>query len=119
MTTPADRPCPPWCEQPTGHLTLEPSGPGDYHVSAFTVIDLPTLPGLRDTTEIQIAIEQYITATTTYQPVISLGIGPDGADSEALTLDEADTIAAALTRAVTAARNTQAHRPSDDNAPTT
>lgn len=62
MTAPVDRSCPPWCEQPAGHLFVEPAGPGDYHISAFTVIDLPQLPGLRDTTAIQVAIEQYITA---------------------------------------------------------
>ncbi|MCK9903573.1 hypothetical protein CC117_29135 [Parafrankia colletiae] len=115
MPDPASRSCPSWCEQPAGHLHVEPAGPGDYHVSEFTVIDLPGIPGVRDQTAIQVAIEQYVTATTTYQPMISLGAGEEDPDSEAFTLAEADTLAATLTRAVAAARNAQPHQPSKDD----
>jgi hypothetical protein len=106
VTAPVERPCPPWCEQPADHLFVEPTGPGDYHVSDFVVIDLPQIPGLRDTTAIQVAIEQYVTATTTYPPMISLGLGPDGADNEALTVVEVDAFIAVLTRAVNTVRTT-------------
>ncbi|KPM56934.1 hypothetical protein E0F15_20535 [Frankia sp. B2] len=115
MPDPATSSCPPWCEQPAGHLDVVPAGPGDYHVSEFTVIDLPPIPGVRDQTAIQVAIEQYVTATTTYQPMISLGAGEEDPDSEAFTLDEADTLAATLTRAVAAARNAQTHQPPKDD----
>ncbi|ABW12265.1 hypothetical protein Franean1_2842 [Parafrankia sp. EAN1pec] len=111
MPDPASRSCPSWCEQPAGHLHVEPAGPGDYHVSEFTVIDLPGIPGVRDQTAIQVSIEQYVTATTTYQPMISLGAGAEDPDSEAFTLDEADALAATLTRAVAAARKAETHRP--------
>jgi hypothetical protein len=115
MPDPVNRSCPTWCEQPAGHLHVEPAGPGDYHVSEFTVIDLPGIPGVRDQTAIQVAIEQYVTATDTYQPVISLGVGEEDPDSEAFTLDEADALAAALTRAVAAARNSQTVQPPNDD----
>ncbi|MEX5637796.1 DUF6907 domain-containing protein [Parafrankia sp. FMc2] len=105
MTRDADRSCPPWCKYASGHLHLEPEGPGDYHYSEFTVLPLPQLPGLRERTEIQTAIEQHITATTTHQPMIWLGLGPEGRASEALTLDEATALAAALTRAVARVHN--------------
>ncbi|ORT46686.1 hypothetical protein [Frankia sp. KB5] len=107
MSAPVDTTCPPWCDQPAGHLHVETAGPGDYHISAFTLVDLPEIPGIRDGTAIQVAIEQYVTSTTTYDPLISLGLGDDDPESEALTLDEADALAAALTRAVTAARGAQ------------
>ncbi|TCJ34627.1 hypothetical protein [Parafrankia sp. BMG5.11] len=109
MTAPADRSCPSWCKQPADHLFVEPTGPGDYHISEFTVIDLPQIPGLRDTTAIQVAVEQYVTATTIHQPMIAIGLGPDGADNEALTPDEVDALTAALTRAVTQVRTVQTH----------
>jgi hypothetical protein len=79
------------------------------------VIDLPDIPGVRDQTVIQVAVEQYVTATTTYQPVIFLGVGEEDPDSEAFTLDEADALAAALIRAVAAARNAQTGQPSSDD----
>ncbi|MBL7487794.1 hypothetical protein I6A60_35915 [Frankia sp. AgB1.9] len=105
MTGLVDRSCPPWCEQPTGHLYVEPEGPGDYHVSEFTVIDLPAIPAVRDDTALQVSIEQYITAEAAHQPLISLSHGEkDDPDSEALTLDEAEALIAALTHAVTAVR---------------
>ncbi len=117
MIDDVDRSCPPWCQQPAGHLHVETAGPGDYHISEFTLIDLPEIPGLREETAIQVAIEQYVTATTTYQPVISLGLGDDDTDSEALTLEEADAVASALTRAVTAAHDGQARQPQDNDGP--
>ncbi|CUU56560.1 hypothetical protein Ga0074812_10888 [Parafrankia irregularis] len=117
MTRPAERSCPPWCAQPAGHLVTEPAGPGDYHISAFTVIDLPQIPGLRDTTAIQVAIEQYVTATTTHQPMIAIGLGADDADNEALTLDEIDALISALTRAVAHVRATAPCHTQDDHGP--
>ncbi|ABW12063.1 hypothetical protein Franean1_2633 [Parafrankia sp. EAN1pec] len=109
MTAPVDGSCPPWCAQPAGHLSVDPTGPGDYHIAEFTVIDLPQLPGVRDTTSIQVVIEQYVTATTVHQPMIALGLGPDGEDNEALTPDEVDALTAVLTRAVAQVRTAQTH----------
>jgi hypothetical protein len=115
MSAPTGTACPPWCDQPAGHLHIEAAGPGDYHLSEFTTIDLPHLPGLRNENSLQITIEQYVTATTTYQTVIALGYGAEGADdAEALTLDEADALAAALIKAVTRARATGTGQPSND-----
>jgi len=103
-----DRSCPPWCEQPAGHLYVEPDGPGSYHVSGFTVLDLPEIPGLREQTTVQVSVEQYVTAATVHQPMISLGYGvEDDPESEALTLDEAKRLIDARTRAVSAARDGQ------------
>jgi hypothetical protein len=116
VSEPVDAACPPWCDQPTGHLQVEPAGPGDYHISAFTVIDLPEIAGIREGAALQVAIEQYVTSTTTYDPLISLAVGDDDPDSEALTLDEADALATALSRAVTAARDAHAHPPSKQGA---
>ncbi len=109
MTDGVDRACPPWCQQPSGHLRMETDGPGDYHTAEIALIDLPEIPGLRGETALTVTIEQYVTVRVVYQPVISLGLGGEGepADSEALTLDEADTLASAITRAVTAVRNAQ------------
>jgi hypothetical protein len=118
MSSDAARSCPPWCDQPADHLYLEPAGSGDYHLSEFTIIDLPHLPGLRHENSLQITIEQYVTATTTYQTVIALGYGAEGADdAEALTLQEAEALAAALTHAVARARTTGTDRPSNDDGP--
>jgi len=118
MSAPVNSACPPWCDQPAGHLHVETAGPGDYHISAFTLIDLPEIPGIREGTALQVAIEQYVTSTTTYDPLISLGIGDDDPDSEALTLDEADALAAALHRAVTATRDGQARQIPNGDGPT-
>ncbi len=115
MPDPGNRRCPSWCEQPEGHLNVESAGPGDYHVADGTVIELPEISGLRDITVIQVAIEQYVTATTTYQPVISLGRSVDSPDNEVLTLDEAAAVAEAFTRAVAAVRAAQASQPSHDD----
>ncbi|CAO5174514.1 conserved hypothetical protein [Frankia sp. AiPs1] len=117
MNAPVGSACPRWCDQPAGHLGVEAAGPADYHVSAFTLVDLPEIPGIREGTAIQVAIEQYVTSTTSYDPLISLGIGDDTPDSEPLTLDEAAALAAALTRAVTAARDTPTRRNPDDTSP--
>ena len=115
MSSDAARSCPPWCDQPADHLYLESAGSGDYHLSEFTTIDLPHLPSLRHENSLQITIEQYVTATTTYQTLIALGYGAEGADdAEALTLDEADALAAALIKAVTRARATGTGQPSND-----
>ncbi|OAA18129.1 hypothetical protein UG55_11275 [Frankia sp. EI5c] len=108
MPDSGNRHCPSWCEQPAGHLNVQPAGPGDYHLAEGTVIELPEIPGLRDITVMQVAIEQYVTAATTYQPVISLGHGVDHPDNHVLTLDEAAAVAEALTRAVAAVRTSQA-----------
>nr|MDT0667580.1 hypothetical protein [Micromonospora sp. DSM 115978] len=61
----------------------------------------------------------YVTTTTTYETMISLGFGPgpDGPDDDALTLDDATALAAALARAVTAARDTRPRPPQDGDAP--
>ncbi|WP_131787160.1 DUF6907 domain-containing protein [Protofrankia symbiont of Coriaria ruscifolia] len=117
MNAPVDTSCPPWCDQPAGHLHVETAGPGDYHISEFTLVDLPEIPGIREGTAIQVAIEQYVTSTTTYDPLISLGLGDDDPDSEALTLDEADTLATTISRAVTAARDAQTRQSPNDDSP--
>ncbi|WP_261566926.1 hypothetical protein [Frankia gtarii] len=117
-TDAVDRACPPWCQQPAGHLHVETDGPGDYHTAEIALIDLPEIPGLRGETALAVRVEQYVTATTTYQPVISLGLDDNGepADNEALTLDEADTVASAITRGVTAVRNARTSGSQDDDA---
>ncbi|MCM3883081.1 hypothetical protein [Frankia sp. R82] len=117
MNAPAGTACPPWCDQPAGHLHVDVAGPGDYHVSAFALVGLPEIPGIREGTTLQVAIEQYVTSTITYDPLISLGIGDDDPDNEALTLDEADALAAALIKAVARARATGTGQPSNDAGP--
>ncbi|WP_239308925.1 hypothetical protein [Frankia sp. Cj3] len=81
------------------------------------MVDLSEIPGIREGTAIQVAIEQYVTSTTAYEPLISLGLGDDDPDSEALALDEADALAAALSRAVTAARDAQARQIPNGDSP--
>jgi hypothetical protein len=117
MSDPVDVTCPAWCDQPAGHLHVETGGPGDYHVSVFTLVDLPEIPGIRERSAIQVAIEQYVTSTTAYDPLISLGKGNDDPDSEALTLDEADALATTLRDAVTAARGAQTPPSLNDESP--
>ncbi len=116
MTDDVDRACPPWCQQPAGHLHTETDGPGDYHTAEIALIDLPEIPGLRGESALTVTVQQYVTATTTYQPVISLGLGGAGepADDDAFTLDEADTLASAITRAITAVRSAPTSRSQDD-----
>ncbi|WP_256790454.1 MULTISPECIES: DUF6907 domain-containing protein [Frankia] len=109
--------CPPWCQQSAGHLHVETDGPGDYHTAEIALIDLPEIPGLRGETAFAVRVEQYVTAGAVYQPVISLGLGGAGEpDDDAFTLDEADILASAISRAVTAVRNARTGRDQDDDA---
>jgi hypothetical protein len=106
MNGDVDRPCPPWCQEPPGHLHPEADGPGDYHIAESPLMQLPEIPGLRGDTTAQVTIEQYVTRTATYEPVIAVCFGDEGEPSgnEALTLDEADALASALHRAVATVR---------------
>ncbi|ONH34163.1 MULTISPECIES: DUF6907 domain-containing protein [Protofrankia] len=98
-----DRSCPPWCQEPAGHLHVETDGPGDYHTTELALIDLPEIPGLRGEAAVRVTIEQYVTASTTHPPMIVIDAG-DGGELDGygrLTPEEAHTTAAALRRAVT------------------
>jgi hypothetical protein len=85
-------------------------GPGDFHLSASSVLDLPELPDLREQHNLQVSIEQYVTSTAIHQPLISLCQRDDDPDRETFTLEEAEALAVALTQAVATVRNAQARR---------
>jgi hypothetical protein len=101
MTDNPDHPCPPWCEQPAGHLDLTPGADynGDFHSGEIATIDLPEIPGLRDDSWYTVSVEQYVTDLVTYPAAVSL----DESRVEtfaAMTPAEAGALAAALHQAI-------------------
>ncbi len=98
--------CPPWCQQPAGHCDPEPGGPGDYHTAQIASIDFPAIPGLRSAGNgpLSVRVEQYVTAASTYAPVVATDFGDPGATRggyECLTPEEAQALAWMLIRAAT------------------
>lgn len=97
-------PCPPWCQETPGHCQPEPSGPGHYHTAEIAAVDFPEIPGLRGPANgpLRVRVEQYVTAATTYAPVVTTAFGdPDGTRDgyECLTPDEGKILAWMLLRA--------------------
>lgn len=114
MTDDPDLSCPPWCQQPTGHLHLD-DGRGDYHTADVTTINFPEIPGLRGESSALVRIGQYVTRARTYEPVISLDVDDDGdaGSIESLTPDDAAALAAALHQAIATLTSTPTS-PGDD-----
>jgi hypothetical protein len=96
------RPCPPWCQEPAGHLKPNVGGPGDYHTATVTSIILPEISGLRGASgyPLQVTVEQYVTTSDSYQPMVAVDLGHSGELSghESLTPQEARQLAEALVR---------------------
>jgi hypothetical protein len=102
LDSPCTRPrpfptCPPWCQQSAGHLRPEPAGPSDSHTAEIAVIDLPTIPWLRDKSSIMVGSSSMSPPQGCTADLPRLRRRPEGVS---VTTDEAARLAGFLQTAV-------------------